>query len=103
MIIHAMSSILRWHSVTRAVSVLANVPTHVLVIAPCTRGAIALAQALCEHRACTVTSGPVTSSASWNLGANLRTPAEIASVSSGQCVLPRTVVSFPDQHLCSSP
>jgi hypothetical protein len=103
MIVNAMSSIARWRSVARAVSVLERVPTHVVVIAPCTRGAISFARALCKYRACAVTSGPITSGPSWNLGANLRTPAEIAKVFAGQCVLPRTVVSFPDQHLSSGP
>jgi hypothetical protein len=95
--------VVRAHSVQRALAELARVSTHVLLIAPSTWGAFALARALCATRPCFVSSGPISSCAHWKLGPYLRTPAEIAKAFAGQSELPRTVVSFPDQHPGSGP
>ncbi|MEP7247347.1 MAG: hypothetical protein ABI885_27195, partial [Gammaproteobacteria bacterium] len=73
------------------------------VIAPSTQGAFALTRALCATRPCFVSNGPVTASAGWRLGAHLKNLTEIASAFAGQSTLPRTVVSFPDQHVGSGP
>jgi len=99
----AVLSVMRWFSVRRSLRVLERVSTHVLIIAPSTRGALAFAQALCAVRTCHVTRGPVTSNGDFHLEHSLRTPAEISKAFAGQADLTRTVLSFPDQHICTGP
>ncbi len=103
MIVELARAIARLHSMHRAVSLLARVPAHVMLIMPCTRRALALARALCLTRQCFVTSGAVSSAPQWRLQQHLRTPAEIVSAFAGQSELLRTIVSFPEQHPSRGP
>jgi hypothetical protein len=84
-------------SIRRSLNTLARVSTHVLIISPSTRGALAFAQALVRLRSCVVTRGPVTASVVWPFEDCLRNAAEICQAFSGLSALPRTVISFPDQ------
>jgi hypothetical protein len=87
-------------SIRRSLKALSHVSTHVLVISPSTHGSIAFAQALGRTRPCLITHGPITAAVPWPYEDCLRTAAEIAQAFSGQPVLPRTVISFPDQLPC---
>lgn len=98
MIVELARRAVRAQSVRRALAQLSGESAHVLLIAPSTRGAFALARALCATRPCFVSSGPVSSFGYWKLAAHLRSPTEIASAFAGQSALPRTVITFPDQH-----
>jgi hypothetical protein len=98
MIVELARAIVRTHSMHRAVALLARVPTHVMLIMPCTRRAFAMARAVCLTRQCFVTGGPLSAAPQWKLKPHLRTPAEIAIAFAGQSELLRTVVSFPEQH-----
>jgi hypothetical protein len=86
-------------SIQRALAVLENEPAHALIIAPSTLGAFALARAVCRRRPCFVTNGPISSYPGLRLGQHVRAPAEIVTAFAGQSVLPRSVFSFPDQHV----
>ncbi|MBX5461781.1 MAG: hypothetical protein IRZ28_11920 [Steroidobacteraceae bacterium] len=88
----------RASSTHRALVALESVPEHVLLIAPSTPGSFALARQLCRRRSCYVSSGALTQLPCWNLTAHLKHPADIARAFAGQTALPRTVISFPDQH-----
>lgn len=87
-------------SIYRSLRVLARVSTHVLVIAPSTEGSIAFARALARTRPCLITRGPITSAVSWPVPDCLRSAAELAHAFAGQPVLPRTIISYPDQLPC---
>ncbi len=93
----------RAQSIQRALAALAFEPAAALIIAPSTRGALLLAGVLCERRPCFVTHGPISSHRLWKLAPHLRTPAEIGKALAGQSTLPRTVISFPDQHVSGGP
>lgn len=86
-------------SVQRALLKLESEHAHVLIVAPSTQGAFALARAVCRQRPSFVTAGPVSSQAGLRLGSHTRLPSEIARAFAGQSVLPRSVISFPDQHI----
>src|SRR5262245_7156795 len=103
MIVELARAIVRAHSVHRALALLARVPVHIMLVMPCTRRALAFARILCLTRQCFVTGGPISSAPQWRLQPHLRTPAEIATAFAGQSELPRTVVSFPEQHPCRGP
>src|SRR5688500_5726397 len=74
-------------SIRCALRVLARVSTHVLVIAPSTRGAFAFAQALCRVRSCIVTRGPLTAAVAWPGEDCLKSAAEISQAFIGQPAL----------------
>lgn len=99
MIDEITARIMRARSVRRALESLVGITPPALLIAPSTRGAIALAQALCAVRTCCVTAGPVLYEDRWGLRAHLSTPAEIARAFAGHAALSRMVISFPDQQL----
>jgi len=103
MIIELARAIVRTHSVHRALALLARVPVHIMLVMPCTWRSLAFTRALCLTRQCFVTGGPVSSVPKWRLQPHLRTPAEIATAFAGQSELPRTVVTFPEQHPCCGP
>ena len=86
-------------SIQRALALLENEPAHTLIIAPSTLRAFALARAVCRRRPCFITNGPISAHPALRLGPHVRPPAEIAKAFAGQSVLPRSVFSFPDQHL----
>ncbi len=90
-------------SIQRALSRLETEHAHVLIIAPSTHGAFALARAICRERPSFVTAGPVSSRAGLRLSAHIRPPGEIAKACAGQSVLGRSVISFPDQHVGTAP
>lgn len=90
-------------STRRALRSLAVVPTHVLIISPSTLRAIEFAQELARERACIVTSGPLTAGSAWPSEDCLWTEADIARTFSGQPTLPRSIITFPDQHPCVTP
>lgn len=90
-------------SIQRALAVLENQPEHTLIIAPSTLGAFALARAVCRRRPCYVTSGPISAYPGLRLGPYVRSPGEITKGFAGQNVLPRSVISFPDQHVGAGP
>ncbi|MEJ1966614.1 MAG: hypothetical protein WDO56_35770 [Gammaproteobacteria bacterium] len=79
---------------------LAHVAAPVLLIAPSTSGALALAKALARARPCLITRGPITESIRWPSADCLRTAAELSHELTGQAGLPRTIISFPDQIPC---
>lgn len=87
-------------SIHRSLRVLARVSTHVLIIAPSTEGSIAFARALGRTRPCLITRGPITSAVPWPMPDCLRTAAELSQAFVGQPVLPRTIISYPDQLPC---
>jgi hypothetical protein len=103
MLVEIARAAVRTHSVHRALALLARVPGHVLLVMPCTRRAFALARALCLTRQCFVTDGLIAAAPQWNLKRHLREPAQIGSAFAGQSELPRTVVSFPEQHASRGP
>lgn len=90
-------------SIQRSLEQLENEQSHALIIAPSTLGAFALARAVCRRRPCYVTGGPISSHAGLRLTPHLRSPAEIVKLFAGQNVLPRSVLSFPDQHVGMGP
>ena len=87
-------------SIYRSLRVLSHVSTHVLIISPSTEGSIAFARALGRTRPCLVTRGPITATVPWPVPDCLRTAAEISQAFAGQPVLPRTIISYPDQLPC---
>lgn len=88
----------RARSIQRSLQRLDAEPSHILLIAPSTCGALALARALCRRRPCFITSGTITSLPDLRLGPHVRSPADIARAFAGQSALPRSVISLPDQH-----
>jgi len=84
----------------RSLGTLARVSTHVLVIAVSTQGAIEFAKALGRTRPCLITRGPITEPVHWPFEDCLRTAAEISHAFTGMPVLPKTIISFPDQLPC---
>jgi hypothetical protein len=87
-------------SIDRALSLLAHVSTHVLIVAPTTRASLAFAETLCRLRPCFITRGPITASVLWPVEGCLRPAPEIAQTFAGQSAILKTVVSFPDQIPC---
>jgi hypothetical protein len=90
-------------SIQHGLAMLENEHAHALIIAPSTLGAFALARAVCRRRPCYVTSGPISSHAGLRLTPHLRAPVDIVKAFAGQSVLPRSVISFPDQHVGLGP
>jgi hypothetical protein len=103
MIVEFARTIVRAHSMHRAMALLSRVPMHIMLVMPCTRRALAFARLLCLTRQCFVTGGAVSSAPQWKLQPHLRTPTEIATAFAGQNELLRTVVSFPEQHQSRGP
>lgn len=96
-------SFARARSIVRALAVLDSEPSHVLIVAPSTHTAFALARAVCRRRPCFVTSGPISSHPNLKLVQHARSPTDITKAFAGQSVLPRSVLSFPDQQVASGP
>ncbi len=86
-------------SIQQGLALLENEHAHALIIAPSTLGAFALARAVCRRRPCYVAGGPISSHAGLRLAPHVRAPAEIVKAFAGQSVLPRSVISFPDQQV----
>lgn len=103
MITELRRTLARADSTQRALSMLQNVSEHVLIIAPSTPRAFVLARHLCTRRQCYVSSGVLSQHPVWSLGPHLRSPPEITRAFAGQTSLPRTVISFPDQHPATGP
>jgi hypothetical protein len=103
MLVELTRSFLRARSIMRALEVLEAEPAHVLIVAPSTHSAFALARAVCRRRPCFVTGGPVSSHPSLKLTGHARSQADITKAFAGQSLLPRSVLSFPDQHIGSGP
>jgi hypothetical protein len=91
----------RTRSIQQALALLESEHAHVLIVAPSTYGAFALARAVCRRRPCLVTSGPISCHPGLRLVAHTRPPAEIAQALAGQSFLTRSVISFPDQQVGS--
>jgi hypothetical protein len=87
-------------SIHRSLRTLARIPAHVLIIAPSTEGSLAFARALGRTRPCLITRGPITSAVAWPMPDCLRSAAELSQAFSGQPLLPRTIISYPDQLPC---
>ena len=90
-------------SIQQGLTLLENEQSHALIIAPSTLSAFALARAVCRRRPCYVTGGPISSHARLRLAAHVRSPVDITKAFAGQSVLPRSVISFPDQHVGVGP
>jgi hypothetical protein len=97
-----LQSFARARSIQQALALLEEEHAHVLIVAPSTYGAFALARAVCRRRPCFVTSGPISSHAGLRLAAHVRPPADIAKALAGQSLLSRSVISFPDQQVGSA-
>jgi hypothetical protein len=89
----------RARSIQQALALLESEHAHVLIIAPSTHGAFALARAVCRRRPCFVTTGPISAHPGLRLAAHTRTQADIAKALAGQSALSRSIISFPDQQV----
>lgn len=103
MIAELVRNFARARSIQSALALLEGEHAHVLIVAPSTYGAFALARAVCRRRPCYVTSGPISSHAALRLSPHARSPADITKAFAGQDALPRSVFSFPDQHVGVTP
>jgi hypothetical protein len=91
----------RAKSIQQALELLESEHAHVLIVAPSTCSAFALARAVCRRRPCFVTSGPVSAHPGLRLTPHVRPPSDITQALAGQSHLSRSVISFPDQHVGS--
>lgn len=103
MIAEIARSFARARSIVRALAVLEAESSHVLIVAPSTHTAFALARAVCRRRPCFVTSGPISCHPNLRLVQHAKSQADITKAFAGQSELPRSVLSFPDQHFPAGP
>jgi hypothetical protein len=101
MVAELIRCVARARSIQQALLLLESEHAHVLIVAPSTHGAFALARAVCRRRPCFVTSGPISSHPGLRLVPHGRAPADISKALACQSALSRSVISFPDQHVGS--
>lgn len=92
----------RARSIQQGLTLLESEHAHVLIVAPSTHGAFALARAVCRRRPCFVTGGPISCHPGLRLRTHARALADITQALAGQSQLSRSVFSFPDQHVGSA-
>jgi hypothetical protein len=90
-------------SIQRSLALLETEHAPALIIAPSTLGAFALARAVCRRRPSFVTAGPISSHPGLRLVSHACAVSDIVKNFAGQSELPRSVISFPDQQVGTSP